>query len=184
MDPTLIARKQPTVSQRSVERVERGVGIVFVVALLFFLVAAALYGAVYVYAEQLRSSIDEATRELAQVEEELEPEIIAEIARADRGLLTARSLLREHVHPSNIFKLLEDNTLETVHYDSFSYALDQATITLSGEVDNFANLTRQIAILRSLSAVTAVSFSNIALKEDGGIGFSFGITFNKSLLHF
>lgn len=184
MNLTLIAKKQPTVPQRSLERAERGMGIVFVVALLFFLVALGLYGAVYLYRGELQSSIDEATRELAQVEEELEPEIIAEIARVDRGLLTARSLLREHVHPSRIFQLLEDNTLQTVRYDSFSYALNQATVTLSGEVDNFTNLTREIALLRSLPAVTAVSFSNIALKGEGKIGFSLGITFNKNLLHF
>lgn len=164
----------------------RGLGILVFIATLFLVVVGAAYGGVYFYKQSLEESLDGLTRELGQLEEDLDVKNIKEIARVDRGLRTARSLLAAHIYSSNLFSLLEDHTLTGVYYTKFEYAPEEG-VSLGGRADDFLALHRQLEEFRSFPLITQVTLEDIKIvsdKGDAGIGFVIKIGFSENIFRF
>ena len=158
----------------------RGLGILVFIATLFFALTGIAYGGVYYYRQNLEESLDGLTRELAQLEEDLDKEIIDEIARVDRGLRTARSLLAAHLYSSNVFSMLEDHTLTDVYYTSFEYGFESG-VALNGRALDFLALHRQLEELRSFPRITKVTLESISLANDEKIGTGIDFVINLVL---
>lgn len=153
----------------------RGLGILVFIAILFLIVVGAVYGGVYFSRQNLEESLDGLTRELGQLEEDLDTKNIQEIARVDRGLRMARSLLAAHIYSSNLFSLLEDHTLVGVYYTRFEYALEE-DVSLGGHAGDFLTLHRQLEEFRSFPLITRVTLEDITLASDEkGSGLDFVI---------
>ncbi|OGZ43042.1 MAG: hypothetical protein A2719_01615 [Candidatus Ryanbacteria bacterium RIFCSPHIGHO2_01_FULL_45_22] len=164
----------------------RGLGILTIIALLFLVVVGGVYGGVYLYRQNLEKSLDGLTRELSQLEHDLDVKNIQEMARVDRGLRTARSLLAAHIHSSNVFSLLEDHTLPRVYYTKFAYTFEKG-ISLGGKADDFLTLHRQLEEFRSFPLITRVTLDSIALTEDkegSAINFFISITLAENIFRF
>lgn len=190
-EPSLIAkpRMDYAPSFRAKEK-GRGLGILLFVAVLFLVLVGLAYGGIYFYRQSAQETLDGLTRELAQLEEDLDSEVINEIARVDRGLRMARSLLAAHVYSSNLFSLLEDHTLVDVYYTDFGYAFEDDGIVVTGFADGFISLHQQLQEIRSIPLVTGVVLEDIQLKSDDkdkkrtGVGFTLRVTFNKNVFRF
>lgn len=185
-DPSLIAKPRMEYAHPSRQSEGRGLGILTIIALLFLVAVGGVYGGVYVYRQNLEKSLDGLTRELSDLEADLDVKNIQEMARVDRGLRTARSLLAVHIHSSNLFSLLEDLTLTDVYYTKFSYTFEGG-ISLGGRADDFLVLHRQLEKFRSFPLITRVTLENIALvkdKEGSGIDFALRITPAENVFRF
>lgn len=181
-DPVLISQRNHGIPPPSIA--SRGVGILMGVSIAFFLIVLAMWGGVFFYERSLKETLDGRTRELKRLEAALDPEIIREIVRVDNGLAMARALLGAHVYSTNVFKFLQEQTLRTVQYKSFTYSSDGARVTVAGDADGYISLHQQLERLRSTPLVTNVAFTTVSIGEGGRIGFSFDITFNRTLLQF
>lgn len=187
MEPSLIAKPRMEYARPSQKnKTGRGAGVLVFIATLFLVGVGATYGGVYFYRQNLEETLDGLTRELAQLEEDLDAEIIQEIARVDRGLRTARSLLAAHIYSSNLFSLLETHTLASVYYTSFKYTLEGG-VALGGRAEDFLALHRQLEELRGVPLVTRVTLEriNLASGEEGtGVDFSIGLTLAENVFRF
>ena|SRR3989344_840665 len=181
-DPSLISKSRTSYSSSPKPASGAGLGILTVIAFLFAASAGIVYGGMYFYQKGLHEKLDGLTRELSNLEEELEPAIIEEIARVDRGLKVAKSLLNAHVYPSQIFRMLQGNTLARVRFNKFTYALDGRHVALDGKTDGFVNLESQLERLRGLPFITEVKFASVSLDKDGQVGFVIDVLFNENLL--
>lgn len=186
-DPSLIAKPRMEYA-RSPRRSEsgRGLGILVFIATLFLVLVGIAYGGIYYYRKNLEQSLDGLTRELSQLEEDLDSKIIQEIARVDRGLRTARSLLAAHVYSSNLFLLLEEHTLADVYYTTFDYKFETG-VGLSGKARDFITLHRQLEELRSLPLVTHLTLESIQLskkEESPEIDFKINIALAENVFRF
>ncbi len=164
----------------------RGLGVLMFIAILFLVVVGVVYGGVYLYKQKLEESLDGLTRELSQLEEDLNTKDIQEIARVDRGLRTARALLAAHIYSSNLFSLLEDHTLASVYYTKFEYALEEG-VSLGGRAGDFLALHRQLKEFRSVPLITRVTLEDITLvsdKEGSGIDFVIKLGLAENVFRF
>lgn len=186
-DPSLIGNPKMEYARppRQGER-GRGFGALLFIATLFLIVVGAAYGGVRFYKQTLEESLDGLTRELGQLEEDLDVKNIKEIARVDRGLRTARSLLAAHIYSSNLFSLLEDHTLAGVYYTRFEYALEE-DVSLGGRADDFLALHRQLEEFRSFPLIKQVTLEDINIvsgKEGPGIDFVIKIGLSENIFRF
>lgn len=170
-DPTLIAK---TGAYRGSEppKTARGLGILVTVAVLFLVAVGIAYGGIVLYRRSLAERLIGLSRELGQQEEKLDPKDINEIARVDKGLATARSLLSRHVHVSQFFRLLEQNVLPSVYFESFTHAFSSEAAQITGVADGFVSLDRQIEQFQSRSLIKSVALKDASIAEDGSIHFS------------
>jgi hypothetical protein len=186
-DPSLIAKPNMEYAKpaQAGGKKGRGLGILTFIAFLFFMIVGLVYGGIFFYKRSLEQSLDGLTRELSQLEEDLDSEIINEIARVDRGLATARSLLAQHVYTSNLFNILGDNTLDSVYYTDFTYNFSHGgTAVLTGIADGYVSLHRQIEQLRSVPLVTNATLESIQLAGENDIGFIINVLLNENVFRF
>ena len=186
-DPSLIAKPRMEYA-RSPRRGEagRGMGILVFIATLFLVLVVGAWGGIYYYKQSLTQTLDGLTRELSQLEEDLDKEIIQEISRVDHGLRTARSLLSAHIYSSNLFSLLEEHTLSSVYYTSFDYSFEGG-VSLGGKAQDFVALHRQLEEFRSLPVVTHVKLDTVQLakeKESPEVDFKISLTLAENMFRF
>ncbi|TSC73405.1 MAG: Uncharacterized protein G01um101470_96 [Parcubacteria group bacterium Gr01-1014_70] len=186
-DPSLIAKPSMEYAHPARESsAGRGMGILTFIAAIFLVLVGLGYGGVYFYRQSLEEALDGLTRTLSQLEEDLDAEVIQEIARVDRGLTTARALLAAHVYSSNLFSLLENHTLSDVYYSDFTYSREGGA-KLVGRARDFIVLHRQLEALRTVPLVTAVTLEDIELagEEEGTrIDFTIHVAFAENLFRF
>ncbi|PJE64713.1 MAG: hypothetical protein COU90_00360 [Candidatus Ryanbacteria bacterium CG10_big_fil_rev_8_21_14_0_10_43_42] len=185
-DPTLIS-KMPSVGEASPRKqrsVSGGMGVFTMLSLVFFILMGLAYGGVFLYKRSIESNLDGLTRQLSNIEEELDSDIIQEIVRVDKGLAVAQDLLAQHVYSSRLFEFLENNTLETVQYNDFTYSFGSRSVILAAVADSYVSLNEQIHIFQNLPLIRSVDFSGISMLEDDTVGFSLNLTFNDNIFRF
>ncbi|TSC78258.1 MAG: hypothetical protein G01um101429_872 [Parcubacteria group bacterium Gr01-1014_29] len=185
-DPSLIAKsRMEYAGSPRMQKTGKGLDILVLIAFLFFFVVALVYGGIVFYKGSLEESLDGLTHELAQQEEDLDPKIIGEIARVDRGLATARSLLAQHVYTSHLFDFLEDNTLEDVYYTNFSYGFTNGgAVTVSGKASGFSALHQQLEQLRAQPTVSSITLTNVQIADAGAVNFGMDFVLNENLFRY
>jgi hypothetical protein len=149
-----------------------GIGVFFRISFIFFLASAALTGGIYLVDKYLTSTLNEEKSLLKKIEIEFEPVLIAELERVGASIRAAKAILQSHERTSNIFNLLESQTLKDVSFSSFTFASDNRSITMSGIAPSYAGVAAQAAIFGALPEVVLVSFSNMSLNETGTVNFS------------
>lgn len=164
-----------------------GMGLLFLIALLFFVTSlvagAAAFGYGYVLNQELASDKASLTRE----EGAFDPASIKELVRMDSRLTQAKKLLSSHLAPSGIFDFLAGSTLQNVQFTSFSYALGDdgnADIELTGLTDTFSTMALQSDALGKSSDLRDVIFSNITVQQSGLIGFTVSAKVDPALISY
>ena len=155
-------------------------GAFFRIGVIGFLVVAVFVGGLYLYRESLKISLESQKSVLEKLEVEFEPSLIAELERVSNTMATARDILRLHSQTSPVFNnVLEPNTLTSVSFNSFAYSAEKNTVTLSGEAASYSDVSSQSAVFESLPNVVSATFSNMALRESGGVSFTINIVLKK-----
>ena len=92
----------------------------FIATLIFFGALASAAGT-YFYKANLEKSIAVSKASLEAAKNSLEPTRIKELKILDKRLISANTLLSNHVAVTPIFKALQESTLKTIQYTKFSY---------------------------------------------------------------
>lgn len=93
-------------------------------------------------------------------------------------------VILNHRITTNIFALLEENTLPQVVYSNFNLNLKEGTLNLSGEADSFRTLGQQIFIIRGKEFVKDFDFKIAPIDREGEIKFDFNIILNQDIFKF
>ncbi len=129
---------------------------------------------VFLYERFLLTSIKNKEATLEQAKSAFEPELIRELARVDAKFTIGEKLLDSHTAPSGLLDLLEDVTLETVRFTSFSYLADPEGLRLvmQGEARSFASVALQSDELGRNRSLRETAFSGLTLDERGNVKFT------------
>ncbi len=184
-DPSLIAKSKIEYAKPAPMQSGKGISVLVFLAFFFLVAVGLVYGGIVLYKRSIDESLISLTRELSKLEEELNTKDIENISRVDHGLLTARSLLSRHIYTSQLFKVLEENTLADVYYTAFTYEFaNGASVDIQGVAKDYVALHRQLEQFRALPVVSKVVFETVRIVENNKVGFTFAIQFSENTLRF
>lgn len=182
MDPnfkTSFIPKRPIVvadKKAKIVKLERGRSIFSYLPILLFLTAIVLSGAVYAYRVTLEGQINSQIAKLEEIKKTLEPPFVGEASRLSDRIEASDFLLNDHLAPTAMFELLEDNTLVTVSFNAFKFADGKdgtIKITASGVADSFASIVLQSDQFGTKKYMKDVIFSDLKVNDDSTVEFSF-----------
>lgn len=155
-------------------------------AVVSLLASVGAYAGLYFFNFTIKQQADEI---LAKVEEAqsvfTQAPPIEEARLFQKRAQLAEELLNTHTVVTPVFKFLEENTLSSIYYSSFSLKKgeDGFSVELAGEAPSYASLAYQSDKLGSKPAeLNEFSFSNITLTKFGSVGFNLKLVFSPDYL--
>lgn len=163
-------------------------------SLLGFLAVVSLFASVGAYAGLYLFNLtlkQDADAVLAKVEAAqaafVQAPSIEEARLFQKRAQLAEELLGTHTVVTPVFKFLEENTLSSIYYTSFSLKRGEQgfTVELAGEAPSYASLAYQSDKLNNKTVeLSEFSFSNITLTKFGSVGFNLKLVFTPEYLSY
>lgn len=187
MEPTLptsfIPKRPVDAGYQPVRQSSRQVGLLRFFATLVVLVTALSWGGVFLYKRYLvqqkavlQTSIDEARKGVGT-------DFVNDMKRLDTRMSATNELLRQHIVVTPIFKALEQSTLRSVQYKSFSYSLksdgattDTVSVALTGAARSYATIALQSDAFGQSSVIRNPVFSDLTV-DDKARSINFNLSF-------
>ena len=163
------------------------VGIFTLITTVIFF--ASFFGAVgvYFYKNFLNTQISQNSGLLQSAQRAFDPTLIVELERLDRRIESAKEILSNHVVVSPIFKMLENSTIPSVRFNTFSYSLSnnrKIELNMSGQARNYAFVAVQSEVLGSNKYIAQHIFSDLNLDGSGNVTFNLATIINPSLVSY
>lgn len=152
----------------------------------FILAFAALLaaGGLAVYQRSLDAARAEWVEQVELQEQELRPDLLAQLTDLNTGLNTVRELLSNHVAVSNAFVFLQATAHPKVQFNSFSFSRESRKIELAGVAASYHTVAEQIRTLEAHPQVEAVQFGGLSRDERGLVSFKLSISVKPELIAF
>lgn len=157
---------------------------IFIVGMVVFIGAVLVSLGAFVYTRMVQSNAAVLKEEVSKLEVDLEPRLLDQILGLDRKLRSIKEVLAGHTVSSNIFDLLEQNTLPPVRFNIFTYLADQRRLELTGQAANYGVLAEQVRTLEALDEVEDVNFGGLSVGDRGLLSFKMSVVFSPSLSKF
>lgn len=163
-----------------------GSGILMVISGVMLVLSLLSVGGVLLYEKYLASALVSRKESLQKQRDSFAPELIRDMARLDRKLTVAQTLLQDHVSVSGIFELLQELTLKTVRFTNLSYTQtpEGIAIKLQGEGQSFSSVALQSDEFGKSSSLSESVFSNFQLNDRGNVNFAVSAIVNPSVVSF
>jgi len=161
------------------------INLLSLVSTVVFILALALALGVFLYQSYLNNGITSDEQSLNLAQGQFDTTTINSIIRLDTRLNVANSLLSKHTEISNLFRLLENITLQTVRFNNFSLMTgDQNILTLNmkGEAMGFSDVAQQSSAFNKSAYFGNLVVSGLSLEQNGAVAFSMTSTVNPSLV--
>ena len=171
--------KQPT-------RRNPSVGIFTMIATLLFILSIVAGAGIYFYNKLLATNIDAMKESLVAAEDRIEQGFIVELQDLDKRLRNANQLLSQHIALSPFFRLLEDDTLKSIQYDSFAFSFQEGrpVATVTGQAREYRTIAEQSINFGENPLIQTHVFSNFTLTQDSNVSFNLKIVPNDDLYFF
>lgn len=147
-----------------------------VVAGVFFFGNIVAYLGIQGYALTLNDKIKEKKEVIIATREEFRKSpVISEAKTFQSRTRIGEELLKKHIVVSPLFKFLEENTLQTVHFESlkFTHGGQGSRVALKGEVLGYASLAYQADVLKEKNTeLLGFNITDVKLTTTGNVSFS------------
>lgn len=186
---TTFIPKQPIVPQSTSSSgpVSKPVGILFVVAVIIFIVSIVIGGGMYAYKTYLTKDVADLAVSLDRVQKSLDPNAIKEFTVMDKRLRNAQTLLDQHNVTYPLFDVLRSTTLPAVRYTKMDLSFNDTgdlAVTLSGESDGYRSIALQSQALSQNADLQDTIFSNFVVTPKGRVAFDVSFTIPRADLAF
>jgi len=171
-------------------RVHVGSNIFFLLSFLVFIVGCVGSGGVYLWNQQMDKKITDINASLIKFRNSFDQNTIKEFVLLNNRINSADTLLKQHVAPSVLFKVIGDVTLRKVRFTSFKYnnaGGDKISINMAGMAESYEAVALQASAFTNpkLRNVFRNSiFSDPNLNDDGGATFTFSTGIDPTLLNY
>lgn len=158
--------------------VNRGSNFLTIITIVIFLATCVVSGGVYFYKITLEKSVEGQIAELQKIKSTLDPSIVGDSDRLNTKINAIKELLENHVAPSEILALLEEHTLKTLNFDTFTYKKeDSSNISISavGQAKGFETIVLQSDKYSATSFLRNILFSGLQPNQQTA-----GVRFNLS----
>lgn len=179
--------KGPIATASSVAAVKRAPKSLFgFLATLIFAMAVALSLGVFSYNKYLSYQIGKMGADLEAARSNIEPEAINELVRLDGRISSTNMLLNKHTVMTPVFDLIEDNTVSSVKFNTFSMTPtdEGAMIVMEGEARNYTALALQAEAFQGHKSLKNPAFSELSLDESGNVRFTFKAIVDPNLVSY
>ena len=140
-------------------------------------------GGVYFYRQLLTRENADLTTKINALEDDIRQQSVnQQILDLDKRLSAAKQLLANHSILSNVFQLLEENTLPQVRFSSFALQADPARLELTGEAISYNTIAQQVRIFEALPSLQDVEFGGLQLGEKGLLKFKMTLGYKSDLI--
>ncbi len=149
------------------------VGILSLLAFVAVLAAGVSYVGVRLYQKNVLAQKQKADLQINEARKGIGTEFLADMKRLDARINAAKQTIGSHIVVSPIFAALEQTTLRSVQYKTFSYAFapDQSTketvvrVTLTGTAKAYATIALQSDSFTQNTLIKNPVFSNLTIDE-------------------
>ena len=175
------AKFQPTYMPKlpisAVPRPVINISVLYVVAVIMFVVVLGLVIGVYIYEHFLNQDIERLNGELVTARDSFELSTIAELKRTAAFTDIALGLLDRHIAVSNFFSYLQESTYINTAFSGLILTTDDSqatTVSLTGKSGSYNTTILQTEhLLKNAPFLSNPKFSNFALDEAGSVGYTF-----------
>lgn len=179
--PRDTVQKSPRVSYSS-----GAFDLVVLVSIVLLVATLALGVGVFLYLQFAQSNINTKAQQLERASAAFEPALVAELTRLDDRMVAAEEVLHSHIAPSELLKIMEGLTLETVSFSDMVFqAGDQQNMTmqLKGVARSVNSIALQADLFGKHSAIVSPIFENITRQNDG-VHFDVSATINPAAIRY
>lgn len=162
---------------------ERGGSFLFYLSLAAFLFVASTSGGLALLNRAQEEAMTVLTEEVKDKDKGLRTDLVNQIFLVDQRLKNLRQLLSEHTASSNVFGLLEKDTLPQVRFLNFNFDVSARKLDMSGEAASYSVIARQIGVFERDPNIERVEFGGLSLSGSNA-GFKVALIFKRSLLGF
>lgn len=175
-------RQPPQQSFFHIIRKERGGSLALFAGFTVFLLTIAAYGGLILLNRAQSKALNEIAAQIQQKQETFEEDSMKEITLLDSRLKNIRSLLAQHVFVSNLFRLIERDTLTQTNFLDFDFLTKERTITLSGETSSYALLAQQITIFEDDPGIERAQFEGLGRAGENKVQFKLTLILKPAVL--
>jgi hypothetical protein len=157
----------------------------FFLMLLIFILTIVGAGGIFGYTKITERNIDGLISRLQEAQKAFDPAAVDRLTREGLRIKSAQRLLSSHVTLTELFELLESQTLKEVRYKTLSYsgALGAVpTMQLNGESTSFANVALQVTQYRISPGLNSPVVTGLTRLTDGNASFSTDMQVNPRII--
>ena len=100
---------------------------------------------------------------------------------------SSKTLLSRHKAASNIFKFLEESTLQSVRFTDFSYKLSkdqEPEVLMKGTTKSYSSLALQAEEFQKSKKVENITVSSLSLGDGGVVKFNMALVFEPDFIKY
>jgi len=158
-----------------------------VVSGVVFFITLALSAGSFAYEKILMNENEQKKSEIKAEISNFDPELVSELTTLKARLDTAVELLRNHIALTEFFTMLEENTVSTIEFSSFSFrgnTKGDLEIELKGMSPSFNDLVLQSDTFLAESDLKDVRFSGFNVDDEGDVAFTVSATLDPRLVSY
>lgn len=181
--PTSFVPRQPT--QQNQRPHSTGHNFFLLIALFVALVAIIAAIGTFAYDRYLTHALAERAQELTLAQRAVNTDQVEEFVRLRDRLVYGQDLLQNHVVLSQVFDVLEAQTLQTVRFESLELTVANdrtAQLDVEGVARNFNALAAQSNAFAADKRIRRAIFSDIVVNESNTVSFRLTADLDPSLL--
>lgn len=181
--PTSFVPKQPVSS--TMRKQKSGLNILLIGSSILLAVGTASCAGVFGYELFLKNARDAKQVELAEAQRAVDIDTVEGFIRLRDRLSATATILNQHIGLSEFFDVLESRTLQTVRFNNLMVTVEgdrSAEVQLEGVARSFNALAAQSASIAAEKRIKRAIFSNIAVNDNGTVGFSLTASLDPRLI--
>ncbi len=186
--PTSFIPKRPLVQSETPRASARApFGILSLLTTVLFFGTIIASGGIFLYERQLASQKMRMESQIAKAKEGLGVEFVTDMKQLDNRITAIKGLIQSHVVVTPIFQALEQSTLRSVQYRTFSYSFGPGTgggarivsVEMTGTAKNYETIALQSEAFGKSLLIKDAVFSNLTVDEKrGAINFNLRFSVN------
>ncbi len=142
-----------------------------------------VWAGLFIWEQRLNNKLNSYDAELQSLISQRNLSLEEKLQSLNTILNVFKNVLDQHVYWTQIFKILETRTLNTVTFKTFVGDASNNSLEMNGSALSYAALAKQVKVLEDTPGVSSVASSNIGLAQDGRVGFTLKVIFDSSWLN-
>lgn len=163
-------------------------GLIITVSFVIFLASLAAYGTTFIYKWYLDRQINVYNSTFEKIRSDIEIKSIIDVLNKSKEIEIAKVLLSKHIAPSRVFSFLEEDTVKSNYYTSFSFGggsgKDKQKIKLEGVAKSYKELAKQIEAVKDSENFEEPEFSGLKLSDNGDISYVLNLKVKGQILNY
>jgi len=168
-------------------RLKRGVNLISLFGVIFFILAIAGSGAVFFGERYIASGLESDKAILEHDREAFDPNTVRQLIKLSDRLAVSQTVLSTHIAPSSIFSLVEQLTLQSIRFSSFNWSISEdgvSILTMRGQAEGFNAVAYQADVFGKSRFLKNPILSDLSLQNDGRVSFNFSAGIDRELTNY